>query len=120
MKKTVTTMGKCGPQPHLWLVGPDTQRHDQFIAWQRAYSQAQFRGEPWFMTFEDFCTAWEGHWQDRGRGSDQLCLTRQDLEGPWSLDNVYLITRAEHNRRHQLKRTLSKRKRSQQRCDSTA
>jgi hypothetical protein len=35
-------------------------------------------------------------WEHRGRALEQLCLSRIDWEGEWSIDNVQIITREEH------------------------
>ena len=74
-------------------------RHDQFVAFGRARAQALFRGEPWCLTFEEFEQIWQDCWHQRGRASEDLCMTRTDPEGAWATNNVELITRAEHNRR---------------------
>ena len=74
-------------------------RHSQFVAWGRARAQAVFRHEPWQLTFDDFVQVWGTRWPERGRGRDQLCMTRRAPDLPWSASTVELITRAEHNRR---------------------
>ena len=91
--------GGPGPRPLCWKTGPDPVIHDQYVAWGRARAQALWRGEAWELTFEEFRTVWGADWSRRGRGSDDLCMTRQDLTGPWSVHNVELMTRADHNRR---------------------
>ena len=85
-------------RPHTWLTGPDEYKHQMYSPWQCMSAQARFRGEPWDLSFEDFYDIWQGHWDDRGRSSDDLCMTRADYELAWSKDNIILITRAEHCR----------------------
>ncbi len=65
------------------------------LAWIRSRSQADYRREPWTLTFEDFCHIWrdESLWQQRGRASDDLVLFRYDAEQPWSLNNCCIVTR---------------------------
>jgi hypothetical protein len=91
--------GRPGPRPLTWCTGPDPVRHDQYVAWGRARAQAQYRGEAWDLTFEQFEQVWSGSWHLRGRASEDLCMTRTDPDLAWMLGNIELITRAEHNRR---------------------
>lgn len=91
--------GGAGPRPLIWKTGPDPVVHAQFVAFGRARAQALFRQEGWEITFEEFQQIWGADWPQRGRHSDNLCMTRSDIDLPWSADNVELITRADHNRR---------------------
>ena len=91
--------GGAGPRPLTWCTGPDPVRHAQFVAFGRARAQAQFRGEAWTLTFDEFVQVWGADWSRRGRASDDLCMTRVDPDTAWDLHNVELITRCEHNRR---------------------
>ena len=88
--------GPRGPLPHKWITGPDPIRHDKFVAWHRHRSQANHRREPYALTFEEFETIWGELWSQRGRGSDDLCLTRQDPELAWDATNTIVITRKQH------------------------
>jgi hypothetical protein len=97
-------MSRTGPRPHTWLVQGEIP-HQQHIAWQRAKAQANFRGEVWLLSFEDFQRLWQEHWQQRGRGSDGYCLTRDDPDGAWALGNVDCIPRVEHLKRQKLYKT---------------
>lgn len=91
-----------GPEPHRWFSGPDERRHNQYVAWLRAKAQANFRKEGWTMTFEEFEFMWnqDASWEQRGRGSDDLLMTRRDSSKPWSSDNCYIMLRGEHLRIH--------------------
>lgn len=84
-----------GPRPHIWITGPDPERHRRFVAWARARAQAHYRGEIWQLTFEEWEEAWGDLWSRRGRGRDDLMLGRQDWHAPWRLNNVHVITRTE-------------------------
>lgn len=110
--------GACGPRPHCrgprpqtWMSGPDPMRHDQYTAWMRARAQANFREEGWQMTFEEFETLWNenGNWHQRGRGADDLLMTRRDPSKPWSRDNCYIELRKLHLKRYGLLKTGKKR-----------
>jgi hypothetical protein len=83
-----------GPQPHL-------VKYPGILAIQRrAYSrmraQAKFRREEFILTWQEFYDMWAPVWEHRGRALEQLCLSRIDWEGEWSIDNVQIITREEH------------------------
>lgn len=84
-----------GPQPHVWMSGPDPVRHEQHIAWHRARSQAHYRGEQWLLTYEQWVQVWAQHWHQRGRGKHNLMLARKNYKKPWSIRNVHLLTRSQ-------------------------
>ena len=88
-------MPQKGPRPHTWRVQGE-RNHNQYIAWMRMRAQANYRGEFFELTFEDFQSAWGKHWEQRGRGADDLCLTRKDPEQPWCHTNIELRKRKEH------------------------
>ena len=88
--------GRNGLRPHVWLIGPDHEKHKLYLPWLRAKAQANFRGEDWDLTFEQFFKIWDGSWEKRGRKNDSLCMTRIDMEGAWTKKNVHLVTRYEH------------------------
>jgi len=94
-----------GPRPHTWCTGPDPQRHDQFISWQRHKAQARFRNEPWSLSFEDYELIWGDLWTQRGRGRGDLMLVRRDWHRPWVLDNLVIADRQYyHWRQNEIKR----------------
>ena len=100
-------------RPHVWLCGPDEYRHQMYTPFLKAKAQANYRQEGWSMTFDDFFDLWNGKWERRGRKPDDLCLTRIDVEKPWTRDNVYIIERLEHLKMQNQKRigkTYNKRK----------
>lgn len=79
---------------------------DQFtwerrLAWVRSKSQAEFRGEIWNLSFAEFCHGFwntEERWQQRGRKTNDLVLTRYNHEAAWDKNNCCLITRVKHIR----------------------
>lgn len=83
-------------RPHVWKAGPDPIRHDKYTAWLKAKAQANFRGEPWKLTFEDFEQLWGDHWFNRGRKSTDSCMTRVNVKGAWDPTNTIIIIRKEH------------------------
>ena len=93
-------MPRAGPRPHVWKVQGEIP-HAQYLAWLKMKAQAAFRGEPWQFAFEEFQAAWGDLWQLRGRGKDDYCLTRCDIQTPWALNNVECIPRIEHLRNGQ-------------------
>jgi len=87
---------KYGERPHTWLTGPDEYKHNMYVPWMKMKAQANFRGEEWDLDFEDYYNAWHGKWDQRGRSSEQLCMTRKAYDEAWSKDNIEIITRKEH------------------------
>jgi hypothetical protein len=102
MTKTIKPMspgkglGRSGPRPYVWKCGPDAYRHQMYTPWMMAKSQANYRGEEWLLPFDDFFTVWDGSWHQRGRASEDLCMTRIDYEKAWHITNVHLVTRKVH------------------------
>lgn len=87
-----------GPRPQRWVTGPDPELHRRYRHFQQQRNQANFRGEPWDITFEQWCELWGDLWHSRGRERGSMCMTRRDWYGGWTLDNVVVITREEHAR----------------------
>ena len=83
-------------RPHVWIVGPDVYKHSMDQPWLMAKAQANYRGEDWALSFEEYYTLWKDEWPNRGRRPDDMCMTRQDAEGAWDTTNAYIITRKEH------------------------
>lgn len=72
----------------------DEVEHAKHWAYLRQKAQANFRQEGWEMTMEEFFEIWRDDlWTNRGRGVDQYCMVRVDVEKPWSMDNCIIITR---------------------------
>lgn len=94
--KRPSTFVKDVPRPHVWLCGPDEYKHQMYQPWLMAKAQANFRKEEWDLSFEDYFAAWDGLWEQRGRLSDELCMTRIEYNGAWTKDNIEIITRKEH------------------------
>jgi hypothetical protein len=90
---------RTGPRPHLWSHGTCTATRAQARAFSVAACQARFRGEPFELTFTEYCAAWGTRWAQRGRASGGLCLTRINSSLPWRADNLRLMTRGDHARR---------------------
>jgi len=97
-----------GPQPNRWRSGPDPVAHAQYRCWIQAKNQANFRGESWTITFEDYQSLWREHWVHKGRTRNDYCMTRTDDEGAWSLGNVEVLPRYEHFSRSGKKRNLAR------------
>ena len=96
--------GRRGPRPHVWLCGPDEYKHQMYIPWMKSKAQANFRGEAWSLTFDDYFDLWNGRWHERGRDRESLCMTRYDWSQGWSRDNTVLIERHQHLRNQGLAR----------------
>lgn len=84
---------KSGQYPSSWKSGPDVKTHEIFRAYGQQRNQANFRKEPFHLTFEEYKELWWECWELRGRGSDSLCTVRIDPRLPWEMGNVTLMTR---------------------------
>lgn len=87
-----------GPRPDKWVTGPDPEEHRRYRVFIQQRNQAQWRGEGWTMSFEAWKQIWDqsGQWYNRGRQRGCYCMTRRDVREPWTVDNVYVITREQH------------------------
>jgi hypothetical protein len=85
-------------KPHRWIVQGEIP-HQQFECWHKMRAQANFRGDVFLLSFEQFQLKWAGFWDRRGRGRDDYCLTREDTEGPWDWSNTVCVPRLVHLRR---------------------
>jgi hypothetical protein len=94
--KRPATFVKGVPRPHVWICGPDEYKHQMYQPWLLAKAQARFRGEEWFLEFEEYYELWKDDWPNRGRRPEDMCMTRRDPEFAWDKDNAYIITRKEH------------------------
>lgn len=67
----------------------------RFRGWHMARAQAHHRGEVWELTWEEWCEFWcdEYRWNQRGRTSTSLSITRLDPEKSWNADNCVLVNR---------------------------
>jgi hypothetical protein len=91
-------MSKTGLRPHLWKVQGEIP-HKQHLAWLRAKAQANYRGELWMLTFEEFQTLWMPYWERRGRGTEDFVMSREDPDGAWVLGNVSCVRRIDYLKR---------------------
>ena len=66
------------------------------LSYWRWRAQLKHRGDIINLSIDEYLELWGENWFLRGRGIDDLCMTRKDWTAPWSLDNVELITRKQH------------------------
>jgi len=72
-------------------------------SWWPKYKQheanANYRGIPFWLTFEEWCSLWEasGKWKQRGAHKGQYVMARPGDRGAYEIGNV-IICRAEDNR----------------------
>ena len=82
--------------PDKWVTGPDPLRRNKYYAYLKHRAQAKYRGESYSLTWEDWETVWEDHlWEQRGKGSQALCLAQIDCDKGWHAGNVEIISRNE-------------------------
>lgn len=67
---------------------------------RRSYSfaknQARYRNQSWDLAFEDYAGLWleNDRYRSRGRCQNGLQLSRKDLSGPWTRDNIQIVNRS--------------------------
>lgn len=88
-------MARTDPRPQCWKV-PGELPHEQYRCWIQHKNQANFRKEEYYLTFEQYQDLWKHKWDMKGRGTNDYCLTRIDLEHPWQIGNVECIERLQH------------------------
>lgn len=100
-------MPRSGPRPHCWKVQGEIP-HKQHLAWLQMRAQANYRGEIFALTFEEFQRLWLGNWDNKGRSNSSYCLTREDPDGAWIIGNVSCVPRIEHLRRQKFYKSRNK------------
>ena len=96
-KYTHKLKGRRRQQPESWKSGPDPLKHEKYYAWLKHRSQARYRKEDYDITWEQWEQLWsDGDFELRGRGKDDLCLSRKDPNQSWSVDNCQVVTRSSH------------------------
>ena len=88
-----------GPKPDRWVIGPNAERHERFQPWHKARAQANYRGEIWDLSFDQWYDIWGDKWHNRGRASTDYCMVLIDPDHGWVVGNVEVITRREHLQR---------------------
>ena len=78
---------------------PTPELRAKHRAWLVLCCQARFRKEECDLTEEEFFELWKPYWSQRGRGSDDMTMTRRDSDLPWTRDNIEILKRSEHLRR---------------------
>lgn len=110
-KKTATNPkggGRVPGRDYSYLNTYPGAQSEHRMSWSRMKAQAKYRNEAWDLTWEQYQEIWADKWHLKGRGSDQLCLTRIDWAGPWHIDNISIVFRIEHLRRESKIRTSRK------------
>jgi len=83
----------------------DPIKHDLRRSYIRAKCQAKYRCQIWDLGFEDYVEIWmrDDNHSRKGRGSDNLHMSRIDTTKGWSANNVQIIQRGEHLSKRMLK-----------------
>lgn len=106
-------MAKWGMTKEECIAVSDLPRSDNRHPIRRFECQrksAKVRGIEWRMTFKEWWTIWQesGHWHERGRGKG-YCMARYGDTGPYSADNVEIITIGQNFRDSYLKTSWDER-----------
>lgn len=69
-------------------------RHRPICAFRRQRQSAKQRNIEWRLTFWQWWSIWKdsGKWAERGRGVGKYCMSRIGDSGPYSVENVAIIT----------------------------
>ena len=84
-------------RPYMWKSGPDPELHLRYKQWLQQKNQAQYRGEDWQLSFQDWLTVWGTDIKNRGRHKGQLSMIRRNYLLPWTKDNAIIVTREEQS-----------------------
>lgn len=76
----------------------DPYQYPFYRAYGQCKNQAQWRGEEWNLTFEEWFNAWGDKIEQRGRGAHQYAMIRVNQSLPWSKDNVTILNRKEQTK----------------------
>ena len=87
-----------GPRPHVWVTGPDPVEHAKYRVFIQQKNQANYRKEPWTVSFEEWKAIWGELWHQRGRERGCYCMTRADHTEGWTKENIRVVSRDEHAR----------------------
>lgn len=63
-----------------------------------AKNQAHYRGQAWTLTYQQYCDLWESipsSWMFSGQELGDYNLSRKDMDGGWTPENVHIIPRSE-------------------------
>jgi hypothetical protein len=88
-----------GPGINQWITGPNPQHHQMYVAFGYSRVSARLRGDGWDLPWETWRDTWLPVWDQRGRGSANLCMARLDIEKPWAADNIEILTRRQAGQR---------------------
>jgi hypothetical protein len=92
---------KLGKGNTIRIPYTDPFERERYYAFTKHRAQANFRGEPYELTHEDWCELWPyDKFVCRGRGGQDLCLSRQCHAQSWNINNVKVCTRREHLKRN--------------------
>ena len=69
-------MPRSGTRPHVWVSGPDPERHRRYLQWLQQRNQAQFRGEGWDFAFDDWLNLWGDQIHLRGRQKGSMTMVQ--------------------------------------------
>lgn len=66
----------------------------------RQRANARRRGIPWEFTFNTWWGVWKnsGKWEHRGMGKGKYCMARRGDLGPYSPENVRIITFSQNSK----------------------
>jgi len=84
-------------RPEEWIVGPDNDLRNKYYAYLKHRAQCKFRKEDYSLTWDDWCELWTDElWEQRGRGRNDMILTRAVFSEGWHMGNCTIQDRKTH------------------------
>lgn len=84
-----------GPYHNCMEEIKDPSLHEYYQPFCFARSQANRRGEGWFLSFQEWYAAWGEDIDNRGTTKGSKSMTRIDIEKSWKKDNIMIVDRSE-------------------------
>jgi hypothetical protein len=72
-------------------------KRDPLMAFLAHRGGAKRREVPFHLSFEQWWSLWEEHWDQRGQGALEKCMCRKGDQGAYELGNVRIATNKENH-----------------------
>ena len=71
--------------------------------WNEQKASAKSRGIKWNLTFKEWASVWDGHWEKRGRGHGMVMCRKKD-QGAYEIGNVFVAPGSFNNSAYQIRK----------------
>jgi hypothetical protein len=86
----------CSIEFYDSMRGDESYHESRVRRFAQQRNNAKKRGIDWNLTFYDWCNIWGDKWESRGRTLGQFVMARNGDTGPYSADNVKIVTCSEN------------------------